>query len=127
MVSADAIAHVADQAGFVARVAEVLRPAGVFLLMTQNAFVWTRSSTLAPRGAGQLRDWPSLGRLRHLLGPSFRITRVGSIVPGGDQGVLRASAWAMRGAAALRLGRLVVPVLEHARIGRELVITATRR
>ena len=64
VVSADVIAHVADQEAFVDRVAALLKPGGTFLLMTQNPFVWNRSSYLAPKGDGQIRDWPSLGKIR---------------------------------------------------------------
>jgi SAM-dependent methyltransferase len=129
VLSADAIAHVYDQQAFVDRVADVLRPGGVFLLMTQNPFVWLRKSNLAPRGEGQLRDWPSLTRLRGLLAPRFRIERVDSIDPGGNRGALW---WVenryVRKAASTVIGKARYrALLERALLGRELVIAARRR
>jgi 2-polyprenyl-3-methyl-5-hydroxy-6-metoxy-1,4-benzoquinol methylase len=130
VVSADVISHVYDQARFVARIAELLRPGGVFVLMTQNAFVWNRSSRLRPVGRGQIRNWPSLRRVRALLEREFRIERITSLVPGGDRGVLiwvdnRFVLGAMR---RLLPGRGTwVRWLEAARLGRELVYVARRR
>jgi 2-polyprenyl-3-methyl-5-hydroxy-6-metoxy-1,4-benzoquinol methylase len=126
VVSADVIAHVADQQQFVRRIGELLRPGGLFLLMTQNGFVWRRSSYLVPQQPGQLRNWPSLHRIRQLLRPEFDILRVGTIVPGGDQGVLRPVRWTHRAARVLRLQRPWTRVLEWARIGRELVVLAQK-
>jgi 2-polyprenyl-3-methyl-5-hydroxy-6-metoxy-1,4-benzoquinol methylase len=125
VISADTLSHVANQDRFVDRVAEwICHPDGTFLLMTQNAFVWRRSSYLTPQGRGQIRNWPSLGRLRQLLGRQFTITSVESIVPGGDLGVLRPGAWARRVTRPARLESFVRSLQERARIGRELVITA---
>lgn len=130
VVSADVISHVYDQARFVARIAELLRPGGLFVLMTQNAFVWNRSSRLQPRKPGQIRNWPSVRRVHALLRRCFRIERTTSIVPGGDRGILfwvdnRYISGAMRrmlpGRDAWRR------LLETARLGRELVYVARRR
>ena len=127
VVSADTIAHVGDQPRFIDRVAALLRPNGIFLLMTQNAFVWRRSSYLAPQGEGQIRNWPSLGLLRRMLDDRFDIRSVGSIDPGGDLGVLRIGAWTRRAGRALGVDGVVRVAQERLRIGRELVITARLR
>jgi 2-polyprenyl-3-methyl-5-hydroxy-6-metoxy-1,4-benzoquinol methylase len=129
VLSADVISHVADQKLFVTRLAEIMAPGGTFLLMTQNPFVWNRSTTLAPQGAGQLRNWPTLKAVRALLDPEFEIRRIGSVVPGGDRGVLRVanSRWLRGGFRKVGLGTQWRSMLERVRIGRELVIVATRR
>lgn len=129
VIRADVIAHVPDQQEFVHRIAELLRPGGLFLLMTQNGFVWRRSSYLAPQQPGQIRNWPSLAAVRELLNGSFEVIRVGSIAPGGDQGVLRIlNARELHGLARrLRFGAAWTQVLERARVGRELVVLARRR
>jgi 2-polyprenyl-3-methyl-5-hydroxy-6-metoxy-1,4-benzoquinol methylase len=125
VITADTLSHVADQDHFIERVAEWLsHPEGTFLLMTQNSFVWHRSSYLAPQSPGQIRNWPSLGRLRQMIGRHFTITSIGSIVPGGDLGVLRPGAWARRISRPVKFQSFVQSVQERARIGRELVITA---
>ncbi len=49
IVSADVIAHVPDQQKFTDRVAHLLRPGGLFILMTQNPFVGIAHRVSAPR------------------------------------------------------------------------------
>lgn len=129
VVSADVISHVADQQRFVERIAKWTRPGGTFLLMTQNPFVWRRSSYLAPQAAGQIRNWPSLHRVRALLAPFFTIRSTTSIVPGGDRGILRALNGRVGGGMVRKLlGEANVTALyERAFIGREMVIVAERR
>jgi len=129
IVSADVIAHVPDQAAYVARIASLLKPGGRFLLMTQNPRVWNRVSYLQPQAPGQLRDWPALDRIRSLLAPAFTVDDVDSIVPGGNRGALWwvENRWVRGG-----MGRLVGRqrwrrLLERALVGRELVVAARRR
>lgn len=129
VVSADVIGHVYARPTFVARVAELLRPGGVFLLMTQNPFVWNRSSILRPVGEGQIRNWPSLRVLRGLLSKDFDIVAITTLVPGGDRGVLW---WVTNRYVFGAMRRLVgrqrwTRLLERVRLGRELVVLARRR
>jgi 2-polyprenyl-3-methyl-5-hydroxy-6-metoxy-1,4-benzoquinol methylase len=129
VVSADVIGHVPVQERFVERIARLLRPGGSLLLMTQNPFVWNRSSQLAPARPGLIRNWPSRARLRELLAPSFETARLETIVPGGDRGVLwiPGNRW-VRGAARRLLGeRAWTGLLEAMGTGRELVVEARRR
>jgi 2-polyprenyl-3-methyl-5-hydroxy-6-metoxy-1,4-benzoquinol methylase len=72
VITVDTMAHVPDHAAFIDKVSSVLVPGGVFLLMTQNSFVWNRSSQLMPLAKGQVRQWPQLADLRKLLAPDFR-------------------------------------------------------
>lgn len=129
VVSADVISHVYDQPRFVSRIAELLRPGGVFVLMTQNVFVWNRSSRLQQVKPGQIRNWPSLRRVHELLQRDFRIEWITSIVPGGDRGVLFwvDNRWVSGAMRRLLLGHSWVRLLESARLGRELVYVARRR
>lgn len=124
------IAHVADQLAYVGRVADLLRPGGTFLLMSQNGLVWRRSTQLRPQGQGQIRYWPSLKTLRKiLLASDLEIVRVGSIQPAGDRGILRVvnSRWLRGGFKLLRLGELWEDLLERLRVGRDITIEARRR
>jgi SAM-dependent methyltransferase len=127
VLSADTISHVADHRRFVDRMATLLRPGGRLLLMSQNGFVWRRSSYLAPQKPGQIRNWPTLGTLRELLDRQFEIISVRSIAPGGDRGVLRLAHWSRAAASRVKLAGAVQAVQERLRIGRELVINAERR
>jgi 2-polyprenyl-3-methyl-5-hydroxy-6-metoxy-1,4-benzoquinol methylase len=130
IISSDVIAHVSDQQAYILRAAALLRPGGTLLVMTQNGFVWHRSSTLRPQGHGQIRNWPTLKALRGMLdGGGFRIVRIGSIQPAGDRGVLRVlNSRALRGIfKLLGLGLFWRTFLERIRIGRDFTIEATRR
>src|SRR5690606_24798056 len=80
IVSADTIAHVDDQSLFIEKVAMLMPRGGLFLLMTQNPFVWNRSSQLRPAPDGQIRNWPTLRTLRRMLRKRFEILHVSSIV-----------------------------------------------
>ncbi|GAB3317599.1 hypothetical protein GCM10027451_35660 [Geodermatophilus aquaeductus] len=127
VISSEVIAHVADQQAFIRRAAELLRPGGVFLLMTQNGFVWRRWSELKPTSEGMIRDWPRLGDLRTMLNASgFTDLRVRSLQPAGDQGVLRVlNSRVLRGGfRVLRLGTVWRSVLERVLVGRDLAIAA---
>jgi 2-polyprenyl-3-methyl-5-hydroxy-6-metoxy-1,4-benzoquinol methylase len=128
VLSADSFAHVYDQRRFVERISTLLAPRGTFLLMTQNAFVWDRRSKRAPLGRGQIQQWPPLTEVKAALSAHFHMRHIGSIVPGGDRGLLW---WVenryVRGGLR-RVGLLPgwERALERVRLGRELVIEAER-
>lgn len=129
VVSADVIAHVPDQQKFTDRVAHLLRPGGLFILMTQNPFVWNRSSRLSTKDERQIRDWPPLARIRGLLASRYDIIHVSSIVPGGDQGVLKlVNSRLVAGALRKVLGKQrATSLYEQWLIGRELIVIGKRR
>jgi 2-polyprenyl-3-methyl-5-hydroxy-6-metoxy-1,4-benzoquinol methylase len=129
VISSDVIAHVVDQQAYIQRVADLLRPGGTFVLMTQNGFVWRRSSQLQPQGRGQIRNWPSLKVLRKMLKRDFVVVRVRSIQPAGDRGILWLlnGRWIRGGFKLLRLGDAWKVFLERILIGRDFTIEARRR
>jgi SAM-dependent methyltransferase len=128
-VSADTISHVADQARFIGRIAELVKPGGHFLLMSQNEFVLNRSSFVSAPGPGYIRHWPTEDYLKQLLAPHFRILHQSTLGElGGDQGWLRVIR-------ARRIWKLIAAVVgkERARrayrrlgLGSELVFVAER-
>lgn len=129
IISADALAHMHDQKAFFKRISGKLKDGGTFLLMTQNSFVWDRRSALKRLGHGQLQRWPSLDEIRTLLASDFEIQKIGSLLPGGDRGVL---FWVenryIRGAFGRLLGRKRWESwLEALGLGREWVIVARKR
>ena len=130
VISSEVIAHVADHQTYIQRVAELLRPGGTFLLMTQNGFVWRRWSEWRPTSEGMIRNWPRLRDLRTMLRESgFSHIRVSSLEPSGDRGVLRVLNNGKLRAGFRRIG--LAPVwrssLEHVLIGRDFAIAARRR
>jgi SAM-dependent methyltransferase len=133
VVSADALPHMSDHDGFFARIAELLRPGGTLLLMTQNPFVWARRSRIRhvpdflPHSHPD--DWPTLASIRRRLVPAFSVESISTFDPGGDLGVL---FWVenryVRGVMRRLLpGGRWQAMLERLRLGRELVIVARRR
>ena len=88
-VSLEVLSHVADQAGFVQRIAHLLRPGGLLMLATQNRPVLERWSAVGGPIPGQLRRWVDAQGLRSLLDASFEILELTSVLPVGDQGLLR--------------------------------------
>ena len=132
VVSADAFVHMPDHKAFVRRVADLLKPGGVFLLMTQNPDVWRRRSTIrqAPTCVPHARpeEWPTLRNVRDMLSTAFTIERALSIDPGGDRGSIW---WVENRYVGGSMGRLVGRArwrswLERAGLGRELVVVARR-
>ena len=129
ILTVDTMAHVSDHAAFISKVAKLLKPGGTFVLMTQNSFVWSRSSHILPVVKGLVRKWPRLRELRKLLEPSFHVRNVGSIVPAGDLGILRLTnsrycAGVLR--KLIGVGRQQ-GLFEWLLMGKELIIVATRR
>ena len=128
VVSADSLAHVADQRAYITRVAGLMRPGGTLLLMSQNPPIWRRRSKWVPTEAGQIEVWPSLRDLRSYLRPSFTVLHVTSLVPGGDRGAL----WWVENRFVRQAVRQLVgasrwdALLERALLGRELVVVAQR-
>ena len=133
VLSSDSLVPMADHAECIRRVAELVRPGGVFLLMTQNPFVWARRSRFRPVPSGipppTPDTWPTPGRVRELLQPWFTIEREFTFEPGGDQGVL----WWIENDAVTRMAHGLLGeyrwrrLLEGAGLGRELVFIARRR
>lgn len=133
VLSSDSLVPMADHAECIRRVAELVRPGGVFLLMTQNPFVWARRSRFRPVPSGIPHPtpdtWPARGRVRELLQPWFTIEREFTFEPGGDQGVL----WWIENDAVTRIAHGLLGeyrwrrLLEGAGLGRELVFIARRR
>lgn len=129
ITSADVIAHVPDQQAYMDRVAELLNPGGIFVLMTQNEFVWNRFSKLQPQHQDQLRKWPTLGEMRRMMRSKFKELHVTSIAPGGDRGILRfANSRLVAGGLRKVIGKdAQFSLYERLLIGRELVVVAQRR
>lgn len=80
-VSLEVLAHVADQAAFVAKLASVIRPGGLLMLATQNRPVLEKLNHVPPPAPGSLRKWVDEGELRALLAPHFNIVELVTMTP----------------------------------------------
>jgi SAM-dependent methyltransferase len=81
VVSLEVLAHVADQAAFIAKLARILRPGGVLILATQNRPVLERMNNVPPPAAGSIRHWVDEPELRSLLRPHFDVDELAIITP----------------------------------------------
>jgi 2-polyprenyl-3-methyl-5-hydroxy-6-metoxy-1,4-benzoquinol methylase len=130
ITTADTLAHVPDQQGFIDRVAQLLAPGGSFVLMTQHPYAYSRSSWVRPVAPGQLRRWLSLRALRPMLERDFEIEHVTTAAPGGATNGIY---WFTNSRRVWRLlCRLIgearaVELYERLWLGNELVVIARRR
>ena len=125
----EAISCVSDQATFAKRIASVTRRGGTMIMTTHNPYVWSRTSALTPKGAGQVRRWVSRRKLIDLLTPYFEITKLSTCAPSGDRGILRLFNNRMSvKLAGLLLGEETwTSIREHLGLGCSFVFVATRR
>lgn len=89
VVTLEVLSHVADQAAFLARIADLLKPGGRLMLATQNRPVLERFNRLPPPAAGQIRRWVDARELAALLAPRFEIVALFSATPRADHGLMR--------------------------------------
>lgn len=90
-VSLEVLAHVADQAVFIAKIHSLLRPGGWLMLATQNRPVLERHNmnSIQPAAPGNLRRWTDMAELRALIDPHFEIAEMFTKTPRASQGPMR--------------------------------------
>ncbi len=87
-VSLETLTHVPDQAGFVRKCADLLKPGGLLLLATQNKTALEKNQ-VKPLQPGQYRHWVDHDELADLLREHFEIEELFSITPKFNRGPLR--------------------------------------
>lgn len=129
VVSLEVLAHVADQAAFVSRLARCLKPGGRLMLSTQNRFVFERLDDVSPWKPGLIRRWLNLSELLALLTPEFEVQTVTTIVPRGHRGVLRlVNSPKLNRVLSLLLGEArVLHWKERLGFGQTIMVAARRR
>jgi 2-polyprenyl-3-methyl-5-hydroxy-6-metoxy-1,4-benzoquinol methylase len=88
VISQDVLAHVAEQRGYVALAARLLKPGGHMIITTTNRFVVERMA-LPPQPPEHIERWLTMGSFRKLLGTHFAVLRTTTLMPAGSKGVLR--------------------------------------
>jgi 2-polyprenyl-3-methyl-5-hydroxy-6-metoxy-1,4-benzoquinol methylase len=88
VVTLETLSHVPDQPGFLHRLAELLKPGGLFLITTQNKSVFERRADIGPPN-GWIRKWVTMKTLKSYLRPDFSIKRAVTLEPEGHLGLLR--------------------------------------
>jgi len=129
VVTLETLSHVHDQAKFMHRIAELLKPDGLLVLTTQNKYVFDRRSNVQPLSPGFNRKWVTMRTLKRLMSPEFFIIRATTLEPDGNLGLLRL-------VNSRRVNRLLAAVLgahrlkrikEHAGLGQTLFVVALKR
>jgi 2-polyprenyl-3-methyl-5-hydroxy-6-metoxy-1,4-benzoquinol methylase len=85
----ETIAYIPDQEHFIGKLASSIKPGGYLILTSVNTFVYLRRSNIRPPEPGQVRKWLSRRELLSLLRSEFRIVKHVTVLPKGDQGILR--------------------------------------
>jgi SAM-dependent methyltransferase len=88
LVSSEVLSHVPDQAAFIRRLAELLKPGGLLILTSQNKYVFDRTANIPPP-EGWIRHWVTMKVLKNLLRPHFSIRKATTVEPEGHLGFLR--------------------------------------
>jgi 2-polyprenyl-3-methyl-5-hydroxy-6-metoxy-1,4-benzoquinol methylase len=88
VVSLEVLSHVADQAAFLGRLADLLRPRGYLMLATQNRPI-LELNDIPPPAPGQLRRWVDRHELAGLLKADFEVLRLYTVTPRARRGLLR--------------------------------------
>ena len=128
-VTLETLSHFVDQAAFLGRIADLLKPHGWLMVATQNRPVLERWSEIPGPQPGQIRRWVDARELRSLLEPRFYDIRISSVVPAGDEGWLRIvnSPKLNRFLSALVSSARLERSKERAMFGRTLLAFARRR
>jgi 2-polyprenyl-3-methyl-5-hydroxy-6-metoxy-1,4-benzoquinol methylase len=87
-ISLEVLSHVANQAAFLGKIADILRNRSYLMLGTQNRPALERNDIPQP-AQGQIRQWVDRHELASLLSYRFEVIEMLSITPQFDSGWLR--------------------------------------
>jgi 2-polyprenyl-3-methyl-5-hydroxy-6-metoxy-1,4-benzoquinol methylase len=126
VVSQEVIAHVERQSEYLDRCAAALRGGGYLVITTANKFVMDRLGW--PQPLGHIEQYLTMRRFKRLLRRRFSVLDVTSIIPIGDQGLLRlVNSYKLNAVAARLLSPDVIGRLKgRARLGYTLIALARR-
>jgi 2-polyprenyl-3-methyl-5-hydroxy-6-metoxy-1,4-benzoquinol methylase len=90
VVLVETLSCVPNQAQFLSRLASLIKPGGFLILTSLNSFVYRRRSEIRmPRPADEICNWLTKKQLVQLLSSDFQIQYNATVLPKGDQGILR--------------------------------------
>lgn len=125
----EVLSHVADQRAFFARLASLLKPGGHLFIATQNRPILEKWSQIPGPAPGQIRHWVDHHQLRELMEREFENVQIESVVPVGDEGLLRyINSRKLNRLASLVVGQQRLDrAKERAMLGHTLVAWGARR
>lgn len=128
VVTLEVLSCVADQAGFIAKLASLLRKDGVLILATPNRPVLERYNKVKPLAAEQIRHHVDRDELAALLAPHFEIESLRTICATANKGPYR-YILGRRPKQVLRkvFGRTIENAMAQAGFGWALITLARKR
>jgi len=128
IVTLEVLSCLADQSGFVAKLASLLRDGGVLILATPNRPVLERYNTLPPPSPDQIRRHVDRNELISLLTPHFEIETLRCICATANKGPYRL-IMGRKPKRALRMlfGRTIEDAMAQAGFGWALMTLARKR
>ncbi len=129
VVSLQTLACVNDQAGFIAKIASVLKCGGYLILTTNNKFVFDRKEDVASPEPGQVWQLIGMRNIKRLMKPYFSILRTTTLAPEGHKGILRiVNSYKLNPIIEIILSRATLTNLkEWAGLGQTIVILARKK
>ena len=126
VTSLEVLSHVPDQAGYVGKIARLLKPGGALMMATQNRPVLELNKLPPPDG--WIRDWVDRDELRALLAPHFDVVEMTTVEPQAKEGALRwLAAWRVMSVMnAVTFGGYKA-ALEHVGLGWSIMCLARKR
>lgn len=127
VISLEVLAHVADQAAFMRRLADLLRPGGHLMLATQNRPVLERFNRIPPPAPGQLRRWLDREELARLVQPMFEVEQLFTVMPKANRGLMRlVNSHKLNRPIKAVVGNRLERLKEHLGLGCTLMLRARR-
>ena len=128
IVTLETFSHVPDQAAFVHRLSQLLKPGGYLLLTTQNKSVFERRADVRPN-ISYIRKWVTMKTLECFLQPEFSLRHAITLEPEGHLGLLRViNSRRINNLFDAALGASLVKRLkESAGFGQTLFVVAVKR
>lgn len=131
VVSQEVISHVEDQASYVQRAADVLKPGRFLMVTTGNKFVTDRlgSMPFPQQPKEHISTELDMRSLKRLLRPHFEVLRTKTIIPIGDGGVLRlVNSYTINAVLGRLFGQKHLDAIkETAGLGYQLIVLAVKR
>lgn len=129
VVSQEVVAHVEDPAAYLDLIARILKPNGYLIITTANPLVVERWGDRGPRSEAHIEFFVNRRAFKRMLRSRFRVLRTTSVIPLGDQGILRVvnSYKLNRALGWLIPARSLERLKEWAGLGYTLVALAQKR
>lgn len=130
VVSQEVIAHVEDQAKYVALAAEVLKVGGHFIITTGNKWVMDRLGDVGwnVQPSQHIAHQLSRSQLKEMLAPRFKVLKSFTIIPHGSLGILRLlNSYKLNSAARLILSQQKIDrIKERSGLGWQMIFLARK-